>query len=59
MIKKFRLWWFKSLIGTWQTLDPQWYDGVLYAWRLNPDGTYDWRTLTEDEETEYVSAVAW
>lgn len=59
---KFRLWksrWLGPAIDEWQTLDMVVRRGVACVWRLRPDGTLEYRPMSDAESEGYMSVTAW
>jgi len=47
-------------IGVWQTNRPVFRIGQGYfAWRLLPNGDYEYRPLTQEEYDEFIAVEAW
>jgi hypothetical protein len=54
-LRLFHAWLFGVPIGEWETSNPIRRDGKLHAWRLLPNGEYEYRELTEAELAEHLS----
>lgn len=61
-MRRFRLWrsrWFGPAIGVWQADRPVVRKGLYCAWRILPDGSRDFRLLTDAELEDYLQMTAW
>ena len=60
--QKYRLWccrwlYFWPKVGEWNTCKPTWRHNL--AWRVMPNGEYDYRELTDAEEWDNFEAGVW